>query len=65
MQEESPIFLKAAALDFWVGGGQGELVLEAFLICIFGAEQPPSYRGRTAVAVCGGSAEVKVPRYMS
>lgn len=35
-------------------------MLEAFLNCIFGAEQPPSYRGRTAEPVCGGSTEVKV-----
>lgn len=35
-------------------GGQGELVLEALLNCIFGAEQPPSCRGRTAEPVCGG-----------
>lgn len=33
--------LKVAFLDSRVGGGQGELVLEAFLNCIFGAEQPP------------------------
>lgn len=31
-----------------------------FLICIFGAEQPPSYSDRTAEPVCEGSTEVKV-----
>lgn len=35
-------------------------MLEDFLICIFGAEQPPSYRDRTAESVCEGSTEVKV-----
>lgn len=52
--------LKAAVLDSWIRGGQGELVLEAFLNCIFGVEQPPRYRGRTAKPVCEGSSEVKV-----
>lgn len=45
---------------FGFGWGQGELVLEALLICIFGAGQPRSYRGRTAEPVCGGLTEVKV-----
>lgn len=48
---------------FWtpeVGGGQGELVQEASLNCIFGSEQRPSLRGRTADPVCGGFMEVKV-----
>ena len=52
--------LKDAVLDSRVGGGQGELVLEAFLNCIFGAELRRSYRGRTAGPVCGGSSDVKV-----
>lgn len=52
--------LKATVLDSWIRGGQGELVLEAFLNRIFGAEQPPRYRGRTAKPVCEGSSEVKV-----
>lgn len=50
-------------VHFWtpeVGGGQGELVQEAFLSCIFGSEQRLSLRGRTADPVCGGFIQVKV-----
>lgn len=50
-------------VHFWtpeVGGGQGELVQKAFLSCIFGSEQLPSLRGRTADPVCGGFIQVKV-----
>lgn len=64
MQDEFALFLNVADLDSWPGGGQGELVLEAFLISVFGAKQPLSSSGRTAGPVCRGSLELKALHYM-